>query len=865
MGFPKYISLTLLIFFAFIIPATNAQVTFRELPNYRMKSTDSTFFGINNFRKIISLNGEWQVYNAGDKDKNKVSIGIPSIFKGEGDFIFEKKFSLTQSEINNYRMRIVFLGLNYVADISVNNFIIYRQSGGEFPFEVELPRDILHSGKDNVLSVKLHYTLDAENTIPVKQSFLFPKSFGGIFRDVYIHLIPDISISTLNVSDKYDPSAKKAKISITSRIDNKYIKISQDSSSIPTDLSLQIKLKSPSGEDVYTSADYPFTVKQNKEKTISQSVEINSPDLWSPSDPKSYIIQVELWEGETLLDKTSRQLAIYSLVPGKESLSLNGSSIELSGVTYVPSFDDYGSMASYDQMEKDIKMIKDLGFNSVRFTKSIPHPYYLKLCEKYGLIAFIGLPLNNIPESLAEDPNFISRSRNYLSNFIKAYKKYSAVAAIGLGSSYLPEYPSHIALIKNLAALTKKETGDLTYASFSNLNIPEITGLDMYGVELINTPIVKISGNLKSLQQKLGKGRVFISSDTYTVYAGNTNGYVNKHSFEAQAKYIDDLINYSNDNFISGYFINTMFDYKGNYASLINGYSKSNLYRFGICGADRDISRLSYKVIFSELHNTEKVTIPIGSKHDDAPMSFIIFGLLLALLLGVLVNSGKKFREDTSRALLRPYNFFADVRDQRIMSGFHSTILGLIIAAVSGLIVANLLFYFRTDIVVDKILLAFGNKDLMKIATFLSWHPVFSLLWLTISFIIILLLITAVIKSAAFFVRNRVFYSSVYFTVIWSFLPMLLLIPVGIILYRILNTDAANFYIYLGLVLFGLWAFHRLLKGIYVIFDVNPGSVYFYSIITVLLIFIIIMLYFQIKNSTIDYIRFTLKQYNILG
>ena len=98
--------------------------------------------------------------------------------------------------------------MNYSADISVNNVIIYRHTGGEFPFHFELPHDILKIDKKNVLTVKLLYKLDSENTIPVKQRFLFPQSFGGIFRDVYIHLIPNISISDLNVPSNYDLEIK---------------------------------------------------------------------------------------------------------------------------------------------------------------------------------------------------------------------------------------------------------------------------------------------------------------------------------------------------------------------------------------------------------------------------------------------------------------------------------------------------------------------------------------------------------------------------------------------------------------------------------------------------------------------------------
>ena len=120
-----------------------------------------------------------------------------------------------------------------------------------------------------------------------------------------------------------------------------------------------------------------------------------------------------------------------------------------------------------------------------------------------------------------------------------------------------------------------------------------------------------------------------------------------------------------------------------------------------------------------------------------------------------------------------------------------------------------------------------------------------------------------IIKAASFFVKNRVFLSSIFYTVVWSFLPLLLLIPVGIVLYRILDADIANAFIYWGILLFGVWVFYRLMKGIYVIFDVNPGSVYFYSLIIILLIGGGFLLFAQINNSVIDYLKLTFKQFKI--
>ena len=862
MGLLKFFFLSNIISFFFLLHPLSAQIVFKELPDYHTK-VDSSFFDITSARKIIPLDGIWKVYPTNNKERKSSEIAVPSIFKGDAELTFEKEFTITQNELNNYMMFIHFLGINYSADISVNNVIIYRHIGGEFPFQFQLPHDIMRVDQKNILTVKLSYKLDSENTIPLKQRFLFPQSFGGIFRDVYIHLIPNISISGLDVASNYDLKSDKASLKINSEIENKEFKRTPDSIKIPNNLNLQIKIIKPDGT-LESSFENKFTLERNKNALLSKEIEIKNPALWSGSNPSSYLVSAELWRGDSLIDATKKELGIYSLKSEQNSILLNGSPFQFKGVTYVPSFEEYGSLASYNKMEEDIKMIKNLGFNSIRFAKSVPHPYYLYLCEKYGLLAFIEIPVNFIPASLSSDRDFIVRSENYLSNFIKAFKNYNAVAAIGVCTSALPQVEENISLIENLAILAKKNYQGLIYASFVSKDqddIPQIKNVDLYGVEILDSPLENEFEKFVELQKKLGKGKVFISGATYVVNKENSDGYVNKFSFEAQAKYFDDLTDYAVKNSITGYFINSMFDYRGDYSPLISGYNNDNIYHIGIVGEDRSTDRISYKVLYAKFHNAEKVTIPIGSRKDDAPMVFIIMGIFLALIMGVLVNSGRKFREDASRALVRPYNFYADVRDQRIISGFHSTVLAVVISAVLALIIGNLLYYFKMSVEFEKILMSFGSPDLIKIVSYLSWHPLMAIFWLTVFFMVLLLISTLIIKISSFFVRNKVYYSSIYFSTIWAFLPFVLLILVGIILYRLLLTDIANLYIYLLLAIFCLWAFYRLMKGIYVIFDVNPSSVYFYSIILVAAFIGIIVVYFELKNSFIGYLLLTLKQY----
>lgn len=842
-----------------------SQVIFRDLPNYKMSTSDQLLFDITDTRNIISLNGNWKVYSSNDEKKEKVSVNIPSAFEGKGELTFEKTFPLTKDQIDNHKISLVFFGLNYSADISVNKVIIYRHAGGEFPFTVFLPRDILRSDKDNIISVKLSYELDSQNTIPLKQRFLFPKNLGGIIRDVFLHLTPNVSIEDFHYSTSLDIKSNKALISLQSIIDNKEFKKGHDSLAPQINFKLRTQIFYPDGKSSSVLEENNFEVKQNKQFEIKNSFSISAPVLWTPDNPASYIIRLELWRGDNLIDRYDQSIALFKLESLQDNFLLNGNEFNIYGTTYASSYFQYGSLASYQRMEGDLNKIKQAGFNAVRFMGELPHPFYLRLCEEIGLLAFVEIPIANLPTGLANSQNFIVRSKNYLTSLLKAYENFSALGGIGFGSSYLFSSDQHRSLLSDLSAQAKKSRNILTYASFIDFGYEPINDLDLYGIEFLNTTPGDKLNEVQSLIASAGKGKVIIGQATYTVNIGQTDGYINKYSFEAQAKFFDDMFSFYENNNLAGFFVNTMYDLRGNFPSIVCGYDANYTYRIGLISEDRQQERLAYKVLSARMKNTEKVTIPIGSEKDDAPMIFIITGLILALLMGVLVNSGRKFREDASRALLRPYNFFADVRDQRIISAYHSLFLGLIVALVTSLVFANLFFYVKNSVLLEKIILSFGSTGMLSGISYLAWHPVNALIWMLIISVIMIILATIIIKACSFFVRTKVYLSSVFFTIVWASLPFVLLIPVGIVLYRLLNAGVGNIYIYIFLLVFGVWVTYRLLKGVSVIFDVRPGGIYFYGILLMLGIVVVFLLIYEVNSSVIQYLLLTFKQYSILG
>ena len=841
----------------FLYSSILAQIRVHESSSYDLNSIDSTFFNITSTRKLVPLRSDWSAYLPGKQD-NRTSLTVPASFEGTTSLILERKLYFGKEDFKKNKVQLVFMGLNYSAEILINNFIIYKHSDGDIPFTVDVPADIIKPDFGNVLSIKITHELDSENTLPLEQRFLFPENKGGILRDVYLQYIPKTNISSLKISPQVDKDLSRAEIGLSMRIE---FPIGQS-----TDKTYALHINILNENTGAVSASYTDQINGISKNFFDykNKVELKDPMLWSPEFPNYYILKMQILKGDSLVDQYTRSFAVYSLEKKDDEILLNNSSFVFDGVAYYQNHYENGVIYDYKKLQADLTQIKELGFNTVRFAKSTPHPYALKICEKLGLFAFIEIPVNSITDELCDNRNFTARSVSYLKNFLESYSNYSAVAAIGVGGSYLSNSPAQINFVNNLTGIIKQNSKKLTYASFIGLPADKIDNLDFRGIELYAKTPRTFDDQISQVMTAFGKSSVFISEASYPTFNGSSNGYLNPYSFEAQAKYFSDLIDYSSEKGIPGFFINSMFDYYSDHSSFFSGYTKNHVLQLGILGAKKTTSGISYRLLLSKLRNGEKVTIPIGNKKDDNPLLFILIGLALSIFMAVLMNSKRKFREDATRALIRPYNFFADIRDHRILSGVHSSILMIVLAGSNALIITNVLFFLRTNIFLEKILISFGSDSLINFIAYLSWNPVSSFIYLFLITIAVFVGFTGIVKISSFFIKTKVPFSNIYYSVIWAFLPLALLLPIELVLYKILNAEVVNLYIYITLVLYGLWLGQRLLKGVHVIFDIPAITVHSYTILLLIVILGGALLYYHLTESTVFYIINAFKQFQLM-
>jgi beta-galactosidase len=856
--------LRILLISLLIISASNyyAQIKISSFKSPESVSIDSSFFDSNSKRKLILLDSGWKCYYE-TTPQNKISVSPPATFSGRNSLIYEKKVFFSSYQVNETQIVLGFLGINYNAEISINGLSIHKHNGGNYPIKIALPRDILKPDENNTISVKIFSKLNSENTFPVEQRFIFPNVGFGLLRMPYLKIVPSTHISYSSYKTRFENNYSKAIIDFNVGIGNSSFNKTTDENSSNL-LSVKINLMTSSSSNIISKTETTFNLPATVEDyQTSLSLELPNPLLWTSENPNTYDYEISIFSNNQLVDKTLRKIAFHEFAFDSNGLKLNGQEFKIKAVTYYINENDLSKNNSFAEIQRNLALIKSTGFNAVRFAKSFPHPYALKMCRDLGMVSLVELPINSIPEEILGMTEFGLNSVQLIKKLINNYKEYSDVLILCAGSGFLPNSEINESFIGKVSAEIKT-SGYISYASFSGVQFTEIPNLDLKGIEIYSTPISSIENAIGLDEESPIKYDYFFSEVNYPNYYGSSSGYMVKNSSEAQAKYYSDLIELALKNKISGFVINSFNNYTSPYKSLYAGAFKNGKSELGIVEDSKQLRSISLKVIESKLKNNPRITIPIGTSKSDNPILFILIALGLSILMAVLINTSKKFREDCTRALLRPYNFYADVRDHRILSSVHAFLLMFIEAGAASLLFTIVLYFLRANILFEKFLLSFGEPALLDKMVFLSWNPEKSFFILFIVIVLKFFVLSLLIKLGSLFIKTKVEYLSILYTLIWAALPFTLLLPIELLLFKALSSSGMTLYALGAIVLFFLWLAQRILKGIYVIFDVPAIRVYAYSILLIVLLVGSIVIKYQLTDSFIYYITNSFKQYSTM-
>ena len=208
---------------------------------------------------------------------------------------------------------------------------------------------------------------------------------SGIERDVYLYAVPKLAVRDFKVTALLDPSYTRGALSVDAEISN-YRKDEKTMHSKADSFSVTMELVDEMGTTVAKEESGLRTVLGSYKTHLSFKKDVGPVKTWSAELPNLYTLYLTLKDAKgTILGVTPQRVGFRSVEIRGSDFLVNGKRIFLKGVNRHEHHPRRGHVLSRDDMRKDMEMMKKLNFNAVRQSHYPPDPYWLELCDEYGL------------------------------------------------------------------------------------------------------------------------------------------------------------------------------------------------------------------------------------------------------------------------------------------------------------------------------------------------------------------------------------------------------------------------------------------------------------------------------------------------
>jgi len=209
---------------------------------------------------------------------------------------------------------------------------------------------------------------------------------SGIERDVYLYATPKLDLRDVKIVSTLDTSYQHGLLSLTAEVSN-YKSDHKIDHSVADTFSVAVELFDPSGLSKYKDSSKGINaVLGNFRSIVSFNTQINDVLTWSAELPNLYTLLI------TLTDKRGKVLEVVPYRIGFRSIEItgnnflvNGKRIFLKGVNRHESSAKNGHAITKEEMKKDMEMMKRMNINAVRHSHYPPDPYWMELCDEYGM------------------------------------------------------------------------------------------------------------------------------------------------------------------------------------------------------------------------------------------------------------------------------------------------------------------------------------------------------------------------------------------------------------------------------------------------------------------------------------------------
>lgn len=219
---------------------------------------------------------------------------------------------------------------------------------------------------------------------------------NGIFRDVLLYEYSDRYLFDCDIRSQKEENGYALKLTA-------FIKGKRDAT-------VKAVLADPDGKEIKSIS------KKADEETVLDFGTVDVKE-WNAEVPTLYTVYVSVINGKK--ETTVRFLTGFKTIEIKDGVFLfNGAPIKIKGVNHHDTDLYKGYAMSLDDMERDIRLMKELNVNGVRTSHYPPDPFFITLCDIYGLYVIDEADIETHGcWEMAEDVSYISKQAKWISHY----------------------------------------------------------------------------------------------------------------------------------------------------------------------------------------------------------------------------------------------------------------------------------------------------------------------------------------------------------------------------------------------------------------------------------------------------------------
>ena len=290
------------------------------------------------------------------------TMGLP---KGEGvkppelpeDFScgVYRKFINIDNLNKNYIL--TFLGIASCVDLYVNGEFVGYGEAAHNSYEFDVTK-YLKEGENEIVAVVFKWCTGSY----LEAQDMFREN--GIFRDVLLYEYDKCYINDFQAIPA--KNGKKYDLNISAEVLGAY-------------KNSTVKATLYDGKEVVAEG----------EATASKKTAISFKKLtveeWSAEIPRLYELTITLYNGKKEAMTIRQYVGFKNIVIDGTTFYFNGKKIKLKGVNHHDTHETKGYCEDFLDLEKDVRLMKEFNVNCVRTSHYPPDPFFLELCDHYGL------------------------------------------------------------------------------------------------------------------------------------------------------------------------------------------------------------------------------------------------------------------------------------------------------------------------------------------------------------------------------------------------------------------------------------------------------------------------------------------------